>query len=112
LFDTGAGISTESGIPDYRSADVGLYARSKNRPVIYQQFINDPAIRVRYWARNFLGWPRFSSTLPNYTHTFFKKMEDKKKLYTLLHKMLITCIQKQEIQMFLNCMELRMLYTV
>lgn len=80
LFVIGAGISTESGIPDYRSADVGLYARSKNRPVIFQQFINNSEIRVRYWARNYVGWPRFSSMLPNYAHTFLKHLEDKKKV--------------------------------
>lgn len=83
LFNIGAGISTESGIPDYRSADVGLYARSKNRPVIYQQFINDPEIRIRYWARNYVGWPKFSSMLPNYAHMFLKKLEDKKKIHII-----------------------------
>lgn len=84
LVLTGAGISTESGIPDYRSADVGLYARSKNRPVIYQQFIKSPEVRVRYWARNYLGWPRFSSMAPNYAHTFLKNLEDKNKIIHII----------------------------
>lgn len=84
MFYSGAGISTESGIPDYRSAGVGLYARSKNRPVIYQQFINNPEVRIRYWARNYVGWPRFSSMLPNYAHTFLKKLEDKNKLINII----------------------------
>lgn len=55
---TGAGISTESGIPDYRSEGVGLYARSNHKPIQYQEFIKSSYARKRYWARNFLGWPR------------------------------------------------------
>lgn len=55
---TGAGISTESGIPDYRSQGVGLYARSSRRPVLYRDFCQSEAIRRRYWARNYVGWPR------------------------------------------------------
>lgn len=84
LFNIGAGISTESGIPDYRSANVGLYAKSNHRPIIYQQFINNPEVRVRYWARNFIGWPRFSSMLPNYAHTFLSKLEDKNKIIHII----------------------------
>lgn len=55
---TGAGISTESGIPDYRSAEVGLYARSNRRPILYKEFCDSEATRRRYWARNYIGWPR------------------------------------------------------
>jgi len=56
---TGAGISTESGIPDYRSAEVGLYARNNHKPILHKEFCNSKAIRKRYWARNYVGWPRF-----------------------------------------------------
>lgn len=72
---TGAGISTESGIPDYRSEGVGLYARSTSRPVQFQEFLNSKATRKRYWARNYVGWPRFSSILPNDTHFALRDLE-------------------------------------
>lgn len=58
---TGAGISTESGIPDYRSAKVGLYARTNRKPILYKEFCNSETARRRYWARNYVGWPRFVS---------------------------------------------------
>ncbi|XP_043529718.1 NAD-dependent protein deacylase Sirt4 [Frieseomelitta varia] len=77
---TGAGISTESGIPDYRSEGVGLYARSNRRPVLYRDFCNSADIRRRYWARNYVGWPRFSSIKPNSTHQILKKLEDLNKV--------------------------------
>lgn len=72
---TGAGISTESGIPDYRSQGVGLYATSKNRPVQYTDFLKNAEIRQRYWARNYVGWPRFSSFKPNEAHTVLSHWE-------------------------------------
>lgn len=65
---TGAGVSTESGIPDYRSAGVGLYARSDRRPMLYSRFVSSSAARRRYWARNYAGWAAFSSAKPNITH--------------------------------------------
>lgn len=71
---TGAGISTESGIPDYRSEGVGLYARSTNRPVQYRDFLKSESVRKRYWARNYVGWPRFSSFQPNSTHLSISKL--------------------------------------
>lgn len=74
---TGAGVSTESGIPDYRSEGVGLYARTSRRPIQYQDFVNKEATRKRYWARNYVGWPRFSSFLPNAVHITIKDLEIK-----------------------------------
>lgn len=77
---TGAGISTESGIPDYRSEGVGLYARSDRRPVLYKEFCESEQTRRRYWARNYVGWPRFSSFAPNVTHQILKNLEDEGKV--------------------------------
>ena len=55
LVLTGAGISTESGIPDYRSEGVGLYDRKGHKPIQYQDFLKSDTLRRRYWARNYCG---------------------------------------------------------
>jgi len=81
---TGAGISTESGIPDYRSEEVGLYARSQNRPIQYQQFIKSEGHRRRYWARNFVGWPRFGFHSPNDSHRLLSSWERSGQVHWLI----------------------------
>ncbi|XP_064485329.1 NAD-dependent protein deacylase Sirt4-like [Ornithodoros turicata] len=75
LVLTGAGISTESNIPDYRSEGVGLYSRNTYRPVSYKTFTTSAKARQRYWARNFVGWPRFSAAEPNITHRTLAEWE-------------------------------------
>ncbi|KAJ7999785.1 hypothetical protein DPEC_G00198030 [Dallia pectoralis] len=81
---TGAGISTESGIPDYRSEGVGLYARTDRRPMQYAEYIRSSQSRQRYWARNYLGWPQFSSRQPNSAHLALQQWEEQGKVHWLV----------------------------
>ena len=81
---TGAGISTESGIRDYRSEGVGLYSISNDRPVQHQDFVKSALKRQRYWARNYAGWPIFSSHLPNQGHHVLADLEKAGRLHWLV----------------------------
>ncbi|MEV6950961.1 NAD-dependent protein deacetylase [Streptomyces sp. NPDC051183] len=65
LVLSGAGISTESGIPDYRSSGGSL---SRHTPMTYEEFTGSPEARRRYWARSHLGWRTFGRALPNTGH--------------------------------------------
>jgi NAD-dependent SIR2 family protein deacetylase len=61
---SGAGLSTESGIPDYRGSD----GKRRVTPMTYGEFVASPANRQRYWARSFVGWGWFAGAGPNDGH--------------------------------------------
>ena len=69
---SGAGLSTDSGIPDYRGATGSL---RRHTPMTYQTFTRDPAGRHRYWARSFVGWRQIATARPNDGHRAVAALE-------------------------------------
>jgi NAD-dependent SIR2 family protein deacetylase len=65
LVLSGAGLSTDSGIPDYRGATGSL---RRHTPMTYQTFTRDPRGRHRYWARSYVGWRQIERARPNDGH--------------------------------------------
>ena len=68
----GAGVSTESGIPDYRGPESSKRPRN---PMRYGQFVGSEAARKRYWARSFVGWRRVAGAKPNAAHRALASLE-------------------------------------
>ncbi|MGI9235354.1 MAG: NAD-dependent protein deacetylase [Woeseiaceae bacterium] len=77
----GAGVSTSSGIPDYRDRN-GDWKHA--RPIQFPDFLKSPDTRRRYWARSYVGWQRFSKARPNAAHYALADLETGGKIDTLI----------------------------
>jgi len=78
---SGAGVSTGSGIPDYRDLN-GAWKHAE--PIQYQDFAQNLPSRQRYWARSFVGWQRFSKARPNGAHFALAELETTGKVDMLI----------------------------
>jgi len=78
---SGAGVSTDSGIPDYRDERGAWKGRA---PIQYRDFVASEAVRKRYWARSMLGFPLMDCAQPNEAHHALAKLERQSRVSLLL----------------------------
>ncbi|MEV4280966.1 NAD-dependent protein deacetylase [Actinoplanes xinjiangensis] len=71
---SGAGLSTDSGIPDYRGPSGSA---RRGSPMTYQTFTGDPVARRRYWARSHLGWRTIGDARPNDGHRAVARLQER-----------------------------------
>jgi NAD-dependent SIR2 family protein deacetylase len=69
---TGAGMSTDSGIPDYRGPES---IKKKRNPIQHKEFVGQEEARRRYWARSSIGWPLVRDAAPNNGHFALAEIE-------------------------------------
>ena len=79
LAMTGAGVSTDSGIPDYRGQ-----GRVIRHPLTFDQFLASEENQARYWARSYVGWNRIASAEPNQSHVALAKAEQTGQIQQLI----------------------------
>lgn len=76
---TGAGISTDSGIPDYRGA-----GRTARHPMTFDTFMGSVDAQIRYWARSYIGWNRIAVAKPNAGHAAIAKAESQQRVFQII----------------------------